>query len=190
MQSDSAYNEEQWEELIDGKIVSMSPRPSVNHHTITSNISTLFRRYLKGRICRAFGDGVDLYLSENNHFIPDGMIVCDRSKIRMNGVHGAPDLVVEVLSPGTARNDRGRKFRAYEKAGVREYWLVNAVEKSVEQYFLKNAHFELHEVYTVYPDYMLEVMEAGERAAVPMVIHCSLYEDLDISLDDIFEDTF
>ena len=153
MQSDSAYYEEQWDELINGKIVSMSPRPSVNHHTITSNISTLFRRYLKGRTCRAFGDGVDLYLSEGNHFIPDGMIVCDRNKIRMNGVHGAPDLVVEVLSPGTARNDRGRKFRAYEKAGVREYWLVNAVEKSVEQYFLKNGSFELHEVFTVYPDY-------------------------------------
>ena len=98
--------------------------------------------------------------------------------------------MVEVISPGTARNDRGKKMKAYEGAGVREYWLVNVAEKSVEQYFLEDSSFELHDIYTVYPDYMLEVMDEEERAAVVTKFRCSLYKDLEITLDDIFEDTF
>ena len=190
MNSNMAYQEQAWDELIDGKVVMMSPRPSVNHHIVANNIYLLFRSYLKGKTCRPFGDGVDLYLTEKDRFIPDVMVVCDRSKIHPNGVHGAPDLVVEVISPGTARNDRGKKMKAYEGAGVREYWLVNVAEKSVEQYFLEDSSFELHDIYTVYPDYMLEVMDEEERAAVVTKFRCSLYKDLEITLDDIFEDTF
>ncbi len=81
-------------------------------------------------------------------------------------------------------------MKAYEGADVREYWLVNVAEKSVEQYFLEDSSFELHDIYTVYPDYMLEVMDEEERAAVVTKFRCSLYKDLEITLDDIFEDTF
>lgn len=182
------YHDEPWEELIDGKIVAMSPRPSVNHHQVTLNISNIFSPYLKGKRCRFFSDGVDLYLTEKDRFVPDGMIVCDRNKVKGNGVHGAPDLVIEVLSPGTAENDRKHKREVYEKSGVREYWIISPSERSLEQYLLENGELELNSVYTLYPDYMLEVMTEEERAAVVTEFKCSLYDDLIISLEDIFDD--
>ena len=164
----------------------MSPRPTVNHNLITGNIYTIFAVYLRGKRCTPFTDGTDLYLTEEDRFVPDGMIVCDPDKIRPNGVHGAPDLVVEVLSHGTARNDRGRKMRVYEKCGVREYWIVSPGDRTVEQYLLLDGKFVLQEIYTDYPDYMLEKMTEAERAAVVQAFKCSLYDDLMIRIEDIF----
>ena len=100
------------EEKIGGRWVALAPA-STNHKTISDNVYFLFRTYLKGKTCRPYGDGEAVYLTAEDMFIPDFMIVCDRSKIRPDGVHGAPDLVAEVLSPGTARNDRGRKMEVY-----------------------------------------------------------------------------
>ena len=96
MNSDNlAYKyDEICDELINGEIVMMTPRPAVNHNIIAGNIYTIFNVYLRGKSCMSFGDGVDLYLNDKNRFVPDGMIVCDRSKIKADGVHGAPDLVI------------------------------------------------------------------------------------------------
>lgn len=189
MNRNLAYQEKLWEELIDGEVVLMSPRPSVNHNTVAGNIFILLHQYLKGKTCRPFADGVDLYLTEKDRFVPDGMVVCNRGKIKADGVHGAPDLVIEVLSPGTARYDRGKKMRAYEKAGVREYWIVNPADKTVEQYLLDVGELVLHDVYSLLPDYMLEKLTEEERAALVTEFRCSLYDDLVISLEDIFADT-
>lgn len=186
MNSNLAYQEEIREERIDGKIVAMSPRPVMNHNRISSNIYYVFRDYLGKKRCEPFDDGIDLYLNEKDHFIPDMMVVCDPDKLKTNGVHGAPDLVVEVLSPSTAKRDKGYKKDAYAKAGVKEYWIVSPVEKSIEQYFLQNGQFILNEIYTVYPDYILETMTEEERAAIVTEFKCSLYDDLIISLEDIF----
>ena len=79
---------------------------------------------------------------------PDVMVVCDRSKIHRKGIYGAPDLVVEVLSPSTMNHDRGPKMRHYAAAGVKEYWLVLPLEKSVEVYHGHDGTFELDCVYT------------------------------------------
>ena len=148
----------------------------------------LFRStYLRGKRCTPFGDGVDLYLTETDRFIPDGMVVCDTEKIKRDGVHGAPDLVVEVLSPSTAKHDRGRKKQVYEQCGVSEYWIVDPANKTLEQYLLQQGAFTLHEVYAIYPDYMLDKMTEEERAALPASFRCSLFEDLDIVLEDIFD---
>ena len=182
-----AYQEETWEELIGGRIVAMSPRPTVNHNRVAGNIYNLFSNHLRGRKCEAFPDGVDLYLSDEDQFIPDGMIVCDPEKIRPNGVHGAPDLVVEVLSPGTAKYDRGRKLEAYAAAGVPEYWIVSPGEKIIEQYFLQGDRFVLQDTYAVYPDWMLEKMKPEERAAVQTEFRCRLYDDLAIRVEDVFD---
>ena len=75
-----------------------------------------------------------MFLSENDHFVPDMMVVCDREKIHHDGIHGAPDLAVEVLSPSTMKNDRTHKKDVYAKYGVREYWLVNPTDRSIEVY--------------------------------------------------------
>ena len=103
-------------ELIDGKVVMMSPRPRVRHVQVASRIANLFDQKLRGKRCTALPDGVDLILDEKNHFIPDAMIVCDPDKIKDTCVEGAPDLVVEVLSPSTAKRDRGDKAKAYAQA--------------------------------------------------------------------------
>lgn len=178
------------EELICGKVVAMSPRPSVNHNQVSYNISRLFGNYLYGKKCRPFADGTDLYLDEDNQFVPDFMVVCDTDKIKDNGVHGAPDLVVEVLSPGTARNDKTRKKDVYARCGVREYWLVSPADKFVEIYRADGTEFILHDIYTLYPDWQLAQMSEEERAAVVTHFKCSLFDDLDISLEDIFYRTF
>lgn len=178
------------EELIDGKPVMMSPRPTVIHNRIAFNIAVLFDRYLKGKKCTPFSDGVDLYLDDDNRFIPDMMVVCDPDKIKPDGIHGAPDLVVEVLSPGTARNDKTRKKDVYARCGVREYWLVSPNEKSVEVYRTNGTEFILHDIYTLYPDWQLAQMTDEERANLVTHFKCSLFDDLDISLEDIFYRTF
>ncbi len=186
MNDNLAYKEDVWEELIGGKLVAMSPRPSVNHNRVASNIATLFDIYLKGKRCTPFADGTDLYLDEENQFVPDGMVVCDPDKIRHDGVHGAPDLVVEVLSPSTARYDRGKKKDAYEKCGVGEYWIVDPANKMVEQYLLQSGKLTLHDTFAIFPDWMLDKMKPEERDAVATGFRCSLFDDLTIRLDDVF----
>lgn len=186
MDNNLAYREDTWEELIGGRLVAMSPRPSVGHNRVAFNIAMLFDNYLRGKSCTPFADGTDLYLDEENQFVPDGMVVCDPDKIRNDGVHGTPDLVVEVLSPSTAKYDRGRKKDAYEKCGVREYWIADPANKTVEQYLLQSGKFVLHDTYAVLPDWMLEKMKEEERAALVTEFKCSLFDDLTIHLDDVF----
>lgn len=123
MNGNLAYQEEPREELLGGRIYMMSS-PTVNHSQIASNIYYAFRSYLKGKTCRPFNDGVDVYLTENDRVIPDAMIVCNKNIIRLDGIHGAPDLVVEVLSPGTAKNDRGYKKICMRQPGLRNTGLL------------------------------------------------------------------
>lgn len=190
MDGNLAYDyipEEPWEELIDGKVVAMSPRPLYNHNRVAFRIAHLFENHLAGRKCTVISDGTDLYLSDDEQYIPDVMIVCDRSKIKRKGVYGAPDLVVEVLSPSTAKNDRGHKKDIYEKFGAKEYWLVEPVNRSIEQYFLVDGKFVINEIYHHYPDWMLEDMDEDERESIVTEFKCSLYDDFAIKLDEIFD---
>lgn len=186
MSNNFRFEEAPWEELIDGKAVLMSPRPAVNHNFVSGSIYGIFHHYLRGKRCTPFADGTDLYLTEDNRFVPDCMIVCDKDKIHTDGVHGAPDLVVEVLSPSTAKNDKGHKKDVYEQSGVKEYWIVSPGDKTVEQYLLQDGRFVLHEVYADHPDWMLAKMNEEERAAVITEFKCSLFDDLLISVEDIF----
>ena len=118
------------------------------------------------------------------------MVVCDPDKIKSDGIHGAPDLVVEVLSPSTARNDKTHKKDVYASCGVREYWLVSPGDKTVEVYRTDGIEFVLHEIYALRPDWELEKMSEEERAAVETHFKCSLFDDLEISPEDIFCRTF
>ena len=181
-----AYQEPFYEELINGEFVMMSPA-ATNHNMIADNIHIIFGTYLWRKKCVSFGDGEAVILSPENRFIPDGMVVCDRNKIRADGVYGAPDLVVEVLSPSTAKNDRRHKMKVYAESGVREYWIVDPANKTVEQYLQEDGQFVLHAVYAIYPDYMLGLMSETEKAAIVTEFQCSLFDDLTIHLEDIFE---
>ena len=187
MNGNLAYQEQPREELLNGKIYMMSS-PTVNHSQIASNIYYAFRSYLKGKTCRAFNDGVDVYLTEKDRVIPDAMIVCNKNNIKLDGIHGAPALVVEVLSPGTAKNDKGYKKDLYEKSGVKEYWIIDPVPRSIEVYLLTDGKFALDEVYALYPE-GLSVTEK-EREETKKEIQVSLYNDFCISLEEIFKDLF
>lgn len=179
------WGESMHRELIAGKLVMMAPS-SVNHVLISGNIYHLFANYLKGKTCTPFSDGVIVFLSDEDHFVPDFTVVCDRDKIKGNGIHGAPDLVVEVLSASTVKNDRTHKKDIYGQCGVREYWLVNPADQSVEIYRNNGAELVLHDVYAIHPDWLLAKMTEVEKAAVVTEFKCSLFDDLHISLDDIF----
>ena len=89
-----AYQDDQRTELINGQIIAMAPRPLTNHNLIAWNIYSIFSFFLKGKSCTPFADGADLHLTEDDVFVPDMMVVCDRDKIKRDGVYGAPDLVV------------------------------------------------------------------------------------------------
>ena len=182
MNTNLAYAYDCREELINGKVVAMSPAAS-NHNRIAGDIYGIFWSYLRGKKCEPFGDGEAVYLTEVDHFIPDFMVVCDPDKVKSNGVHGTPDLVVEDLSPGTTKNDRGRKMDFYGQCGVREYWIVIPNEKTVEQYIQDNGRLVLHDVYFIPPDYTPE----KELAEIAKEFQCSLFDDLTIRLEDIFE---
>ena len=130
----------------------------------------------------------DVFLDEKNNFIPDVVIVCDRNKIKHNGVHGVPDLVVEVLSPSTMTRDRGIKKDTYEKAGVKEYWIVSPEEKSIEVYHLRESRFVLDHAYIVFPAWEWERMNEAERAAARLSVKVSLYDDLSVDVREVFED--
>lgn len=175
-------------ELLDGKIVYMTPRPVPNHNTIVINLSIIFGNYLKGKNCKVFSDSVDVYLDEKNNVIPDLMITCNRDIIKSTGIYGTPDFIVEVLSPGTAIKDKGYKKDLYEKFGVKEYWIVDIPNKSIDVYLLKNNRYVLDYVYLIYPDYILEKMTGDEKSKVLTKFKMSLFDDLIIDLNDVFYD--
>lgn len=180
-------------ELIDGKIFMMSPRPRVEHATVCTNIASEFRSYLKGKTCRAFCDGVDVFLDENNRFIPDTMIVCNPDIIKHDGIHGAPDLVVEVLSKTTAKNDRSKKKYTYAKYGVKEYWIVDTWSKSVEVYYNQDSWFILDNIYYYLTDEEIAENNNMSDNDIDKIkeyidsIKVSICDNLIVKLKDIFE---
>ena len=186
MNENLAYQEEfRREEMIGGKLVAMGT-PSVHHSMIVLNLSRILGNFFHGKACTPFGDNTKVYLSETERFIPDALVVCDAEKIRPDGIHGAPDLVVEVLSPSTADRDRRHKKDAYETYGVKEYWIISQADKTVEQYVLRDGRLKLKGVYSVYPDWMLADLTQQERTDIKTEFESSLFEDLVIQLEELF----
>ena len=173
-------------ETIDGREVAMSPRPATTHARIAGNIHGIFWRFLKGKRCEVYME-TDVFLDEKNNFVPDVLIVCDKNKIKANGIYGAPDLVVEVLSPSTMTRDRGIKKDVYEKAGVREYWIVDPVSQSIEVYHLKEGRLVFDHAYAVFPDWEWERLTEEQRAATRFSVKVSLYDDLMVDVREVFE---
>lgn len=136
-------------ELYDGQPVALAA-PSEIHQSISMALSVQLGNYLTGKKCRVYAAPFDVRLFEQEEnspndvdtvLQPDILIVCDHSKIDQRGIHGAPDLVIEITSPATARYDRLVKFNLYQRAGVREYWLVDPAARMVSVYTLENGHY-------------------------------------------------
>ncbi|MBX6395523.1 MAG: Uma2 family endonuclease [Alicyclobacillaceae bacterium] len=148
------WNDGQRWELIEGVPYSMTPAPSPRHQEILGNIFGLFFHYLEGKDCKAYLAPFDVRLSESereqdifNVVQPDLSIVCDPGKIDHRGCKGAPDLVVEILSPETAKKDKVQKFDLYQAYGVREYWIVDPHHEIIEAYRWKDGRFQERQVY-------------------------------------------
>ena len=179
------YNGNVSYELINGEFRMMS-RPSVNHMTIEGNILATFKNYLKGKSCRPFNE-TDVFLDDMNNFVPDVMIVCDPEIIEEDGIHGAPDLVVDILSKSTKKLDRDDKFYKYEQHGIKEYWIVDPFMKCVEVYHLIEGKFVKTCDAQLYTEREYSRLNDKEKAEVISEIKVSLYDDFVVKVEDVFE---
>ena len=125
--------EERWE-IIDGEAYAMTPAPSIRHQVISGYLYSVFAQFFKGRDCKPFHAPTDVVFDERNIVQPDLLIVCDKNKITENNIKGAPDMIVEIISPSTALKDKREKKALYEKSGVREYLIVYPAEDLVERF--------------------------------------------------------
>ncbi|HAE39955.1 MAG TPA: Uma2 family endonuclease [Candidatus Riflebacteria bacterium] len=134
-------SEERWE-LIEGQTYAMSPAPLPIHQEILAELVTEFNLYFRNKPCKVYPAPFDVRLAKlgtrNDDVFtvvqPDISIVCDSEKIDDRGCIGAPDLIIEILSPATASRDHILKKAIYEKNGVREYWLVDPIHRIVSVY--------------------------------------------------------
>ena len=129
-------DDERWE-LIDGEAYNMTPAPTTRHQNIVYNVSFILKSKLLNKSCRPFVAPTDVVLSEYDVVQPDVFVVCDEKKITEANIQGAPDLIVEVLSPATALKDKREKKNLYEKYGVKEYIIVDPAAQYVERFLLE-----------------------------------------------------
>jgi len=132
-------------QLIGGELV-MTPAPTPYHQIITGNIFFELMKFVKAQGAgTVLNSPIDVYLAETEGFQPDVIFIAQErlSIIGQKKIEAAPDLVVEVLSPSTAYYDLRHKMRLYESSGVREYWIVDPEEKSIEVYENAGGEFKL-----------------------------------------------
>lgn len=121
-------------ELIDGQIHYIAP-PSTDHQRISNYLSTEINLYIRSKTgnCEVFQAPFAVFLSQDDktYAEPDISVICSKDKINSRGCNGAPDWVVEIVSPGSRYMDYGTKLFKYQFAGVREYWIVDPVKKQI-----------------------------------------------------------
>lgn len=156
----------------------MSPAPGRKHQDISVILTNLFFNYLKRKKCKVYAAPFDVRLpdgNENDEDIttvvqPDILVVCDESKLDEKGMRGAPDLIVEIVSPYTAHRDLKEKFYLYEKHRVKEYWIVHPFEETIL-------------VYKMSPD---NTYQRPESYAGDDTMTVGLFNDLTIDLKEVF----
>lgn len=169
-------------ELIRGKIMLMAPAPNVKHQRVSRNLSLELGNYFRKQRCQVFivPFDVSLYDSRKSKLAdreifsvvqPDLCVICDPEKLTVQGCSGAPDWIIEILSPGNSNKEVRLKYDVYQENGVKEYWLVFPYECSVHQFILDEASQR----------YQLHAMYAQDEQATPV-----LFPDLHIDLADVF----
>ena len=167
-------------ELIRGWISRMSPAPLVTHQRILIRLSYQIEGYLLNKQCEVFVAPFDVRLTNKRKSVPyklitsvvqpDVCIICDPKKLDKRGCIGAPDLVIEILSPGDSRKEFREKFSLYEENGVREYWIVDPVHLMIQVFDLKEDKFAWRS------NYVKEDM-----------IPVGIFEDFSIDSDTVFK---
>jgi Uma2 family endonuclease len=125
--------------------VAMTPAPSVVHQAISAKLFLRIATFFEGKQCQAYSAPIDVCLSidtgDDTVVQPDIIVVCDKEKIGDKAINGAPDLVVEILSKSNSLSEMNRKFNIYLQSGVKEYWVVNPFEQSIQLFMLQEGRF-------------------------------------------------
>lgn len=170
-------------ELIRGKIFKMSPAPSRLHQEISGATFTIISNFLNKKTCRVYHALFDVRLhlpiemqnkqAASTVVQPDICVVCDRSKLDDQGCNGAPDWIIEILSPATSKKDLTDKYEIYQHAGVKEYWIVHPTDATVLSYRLDdNGHYQL-----------LRNTPFSKEEVIPV----GIFPDFEVNLEDVFD---
>lgn len=166
-----ALPEDRRVEVFEGVVYDMSS-PSQDHQTISMELSTSINTYIKKikGSCRVFHAPFDVKLSDNPLTIvqPDILVVCDKDKLDGKRCNGAPDFIIEIVSPGNPSDDYIRKLYYYKNYGVREYWIVDPRRKTVTVNYFEGD--------------MLNVQYSFDS-----IIKVNIYDDLFINFSQISE---
>lgn len=167
-------------ELYNGVPAALAS-PTDVHQSILGELYLQLGNYLKGKKCKAYLSPFDVRIFEGQGdspesvdtvLQPDLMVVCDQSKVDRRGIHGAPDMVIEILSPSSARYDRLVKFNLYQRAGVKEYWLVDPSTRTVCVYTLEDGAYH-----------------AATAYGVDSSVRVGIFDDCIIELSAVFPET-
>lgn len=174
--------DERWE-LIDGVAWNMSPAPNRFHQEISMYLALCIGNFTRGGPCRVYHAPFDVLLpafgeeeEDNVSSVvqPDLSVICDSSKLTLKGCTGAPDWIIEIISPYTSKKDMTVKFDLYQRHGVKEYWIVEPAAQYIHIYLLDEEG-----KYPADP----EVHEVHDRDTV---VSCSVLPGLSIELKDLF----
>jgi Uma2 family endonuclease len=142
-------------ELIKGKIFTKAAAPNRRHQEVSGNLSARLWNYLKIHPCKVYTAPFEVRFSKNPDYSktdsvvqPDISVICDLSKLDDKGCWGAPDLIVEILSPGNSRVEVQNKYELYQEFGVREYWVVHPTDCTVLIYTLIQGKFQPSRLFT------------------------------------------
>jgi len=167
-------------ELINGFVKKMTPAPRRIHQKLSGRIFNNVYNYLAGKKCEVYHAPFDVRLIEKdktsdkeiiNVVQPDISIICDLSKLDDRGCLGAPDFIIEILSPASNKRDLKEKYELYQKFGVKEYWIVFPSEKVIQKFVLLSKKYELKGSFV-----------EGD------IISPDIFPDLKINVDDIFKE--
>lgn len=163
-------------EIIRGKVYQTydMASPSMVHQEILSELHIEIGNYLRSKKgdCRVFPAPFDVKLNDNPSTVvqPDLFVVCDKNKLDGKRVNGAPDWVIEIISPSSISHDYLQKLKLYASAGVREYWIVNPLDQTVVVYDLTSGNMEPHTYsfhdtvkVNIYEDFFIDFAEVLER---------------------------
>ncbi len=134
-------------ELIEGAFYNMAA-PGRIHQAISGELYMTIRQYIKSKegdcLVYAAPFAVKLFADEKTVVEPDLSVICDRKKLTDRGCSGAPDWIIEIVSPGNPEHDYGLKLSLYKDAGVREYWIVDPQRERIVVYYLEQSSFEIN----------------------------------------------
>lgn len=189
--SNLAYDyqfEEPRYEIIGGKEI-MSPSGTIGHNTVIGNLYWIFKNYFKEhKNGRVFTDSLDVHLEDGEVYMPDVKVIKNYTVLsNIDTIHVVPDFVAEVLSKSTRKYDIGEKKDIYEKHGVSEYWTIEPLQKSIDVYHLIDGKYKLDNVYQLYTEKEWSQLTDRQKAEAKFEIKVSIFDDLIVKVEDVFE---